>query len=495
MIGRSSSFLGCAVSDRAVTCAEMTLGSGDRGIVRRTATFTFPAEVTLDSPDALGQAFAAFLRQRKFSASRVVVGVPARWLMAIEKEVPPADEQQARAMLRLQAERLAVAESGEVVFDFAGRTSASAISRVLLVGMVREKLNRVEQMMDSAGMSVVAITSTGLTLANAASRGTGLDGGGGAGGAGGVLMLGRNGGEVIWRHDGAPRMLRHVSYLMNGHGHPPVAPLGAELHRAVAFAAANGAVGSELLVVDGVGLPAEQVAQLGERIGVPIRADDGVKALRVTVDPNAVAADKDADIAGEPAATAIGRFAPAMSLALAAARPELLPLDFKHSRLTPAPPQRVSRAQMWGIVIGATVVLGLVALFFVIRAKENQLADLETQLKTMNEDIKKAQANVERVKYGRGYFEQRPPVLDMMSELARVLNDNERIWMTNVGYREGNRFTISGKAADPKTPVNFADRLRANPHFSDVRMPSGIVEADQKTREVSFTISFQFNPD
>jgi hypothetical protein len=26
-------------------------------------------------------------------------------------------------------------------------------------------------------------------------------------------------------------------------------------------------------------------------------------------------------------------------------------------------------------------------------------------------------------------------------------------------------------------------------------MPSGIVEADQKTREVSFTISFQFNPE
>jgi hypothetical protein len=150
---------------------------------------------------------------------------------------------------------------------------------------------------------------------------------------------------------------------------------------------------------------------------------------------------------------------------------------------------------MWGIVIGATVVLGLVALFFVVRGKENQLADLDAQLKANSEAVKTAQSNVERVKYGRGYFENRPPVLDMMSELARVLNENERIWMTNVGYREGNRFTISGKASDPKTPVNFADRLRDNPHFSDVRMPSGIVEADQKTREVSFTISFQFNPD
>jgi hypothetical protein len=222
---------------------------------------------------------------------------------------------------------------------------------------------------------------------------------------------------------------------------------------------------------------------------VSIRADDGTKALRVSVDPAAVA-DQEAD---EPAT--VGRFAPAMSLAIAAAKPELLPLDFKHSRLTPAPPQRLSRAQMWGIVIGATVVLGLVALFFVVRSKENQLADLDKQLKEMSEDVKKAQSNVERVKYGRGYFEGRPPVLDLMRELSLMIHDNERIWMTNVGYREGNRFTISGKAADPKTPLNFADRLRENPHFSDVRMPSGIVEADQKTREVSFTISFQFNPD
>ena len=484
-MGRAANFLGVAVADRAVTCAEVSIGHGDRRTVRRTATFTFPPDLNLDSPDALGQAFAAFLRQKKFTASRVVVGVPARWLIAIEKEVPPADDQQARSMLRLQAERLAVAESGDVVFDFAGRTSSSTISKVLLVGMVRDRLHRVEQMMDAAGMSVVAITSTGLTLAACAARAKGIDSTGG----GGVLMLGRNGGEVIWRHDGAPRMLRHVSYLMNGHGHPPIAPLGAELHRAVAFAAANGEAASELLVVDGVGLPAEQVSQLGERIGVPVRADDGVKALRVHVEAGAVA-EKEPE--SEPAT--VGRFAPAMSLALAAARPEFLPFDFRHSRLAPAPVKRLSRAQTWGIGIGAVVAISLIALFFAVRAKEHTLADMDAQLAAMKNDIASAKSNVERVNYGRGYFESRPPILDCMRELSLTVGESERIWMTNVTYREGNRFTISGKASDPKTPVNFSDRLRANPHFSDVRMPSGIVEADPKTREVTFTLSFQFNP-
>jgi hypothetical protein len=183
-----------------------------------------------------------------------------------------------------------------------------------------------------------------------------------------------------------------------------------------------------------------------------------------------------------------------MSLALAAAKPELLPLDFKHSRLTPAPPQRVSRAQMWGIAIGAILLLGLAALYLTVRSKESTLADIDAYLKSKTQQIEEARADVERVKYGRSYFEARPPILDCMAELSRMFGEKEQIWVTNVNYREGNRFTISGKASDPKTPVNLADRMRDNPRFSDVRMPSGIVEANAKTREVSFTVSFQFNP-
>src|SRR4051812_18091493 len=120
MIGRSTSFLGLAVADRAVACAEVSVAGGQR-TVRRTATFALTGEMSLENPAALGQALASFLRQNRFGSSRAVVGIPARWLMAVEKEIPPADETQGRAALRLQAERLAVAESGELVFDYAGR--------------------------------------------------------------------------------------------------------------------------------------------------------------------------------------------------------------------------------------------------------------------------------------------------------------------------------------------------------------------------------------
>src|SRR6185436_17616624 len=134
MMGRSTSFLGLAVTDHAVACAEVSATS-----VRRTAIFTFGPEATLDQPAVAGEALAKFLRQKGFTANRAIAGVPARWLIAVEKEVPPADEEQTRALLRLQAERLAVAESGDVVFDFAGRANSSAPSKVLLVGMLRQR--------------------------------------------------------------------------------------------------------------------------------------------------------------------------------------------------------------------------------------------------------------------------------------------------------------------------------------------------------------------
>src|SRR5690242_13411480 len=103
MIGRSSNVLGVTVSESAIACAELSVSGGKREL-RRTATFPITAELSFNKPEALGQALAAFLRQKRFSASRAAVGVPARWLIAVSKELPPADEQAARSALRLQAE-------------------------------------------------------------------------------------------------------------------------------------------------------------------------------------------------------------------------------------------------------------------------------------------------------------------------------------------------------------------------------------------------------
>src|SRR5689334_17092290 len=96
---RSSSYLGVSVNDRAIVCAEVAL-SGGRRIARESAEFAVPAGTSLlEKPEAVGEALKAFLRERRFGASRAVVGVPARWMIALEKDVPPAADEQARALL------------------------------------------------------------------------------------------------------------------------------------------------------------------------------------------------------------------------------------------------------------------------------------------------------------------------------------------------------------------------------------------------------------
>jgi hypothetical protein len=84
--------------------------------------------------------------------------------------------------------------------------------------------------------------------------------------------------------------------------------------------------------------------------------------------------------------------------------------------------------------------------------------------------------------------------LDCIRELSMSISDNERIWLTNVGYREGNRFTISGKASDPKTPVNFPTASRPILISPTSACPAASSRRTRRPREVSFTVSFQFNP-
>src|SRR5439155_19937540 len=110
------------------------------------------------------------------------------------------------------------------------------------------------------------ITSTGLTLA-AVSNQKSDDNQNSP-----ILLLNRGGTEMIWRQGATPKMLRHIPVTQNGHGLPAIAPLGAEVHRAVNLAYANGKpLSDELLIIDGVGVSQDQLAQLEARAGVKVR--------------------------------------------------------------------------------------------------------------------------------------------------------------------------------------------------------------------------------
>ncbi len=473
MIGRNANFLGLAVAERAIVCAEVAV-RGAAGTARRTATFAFPAELTLEQPEALGAALATFLHENKFGAKHAVVGVPARWLIAVEREVPPSDDAAARAMLRLQAERLAVAESGEVVFDFAGKPDSSAPSKVLLVGMLRQRLERIEKIAEAAGLDLEAVTSTGLALAACAG---GKD-------EGGLLVLTRGGGEIVWRHNDAPRMLRHVAVsAMNGHGTVNMVPLTAELRRAVTLAQTNGG-GRDLLLLDGLGLEDDQVSELSERLGVKLTSGRNTDVCGIASDSSTAAPS---DHRNPPA-----RYAPAMSLALAGARPQLRPVDFKHSRLAPVKVSRFGARSSWGMVLGGLALLAVVALYVLAHQRQGQLDELNARLNAIKPEVVTAQTNIDRFKYARGFFDTRPPVLDCLAELSKAFGENDRAWVKTLVLPANGKGTINGQAADDAVVLAVVERIKKNPRFTDVKGPN-TQQADPRSREVTFTVTFTFN--
>jgi hypothetical protein len=503
MILGSSTFLGLAVSDRSISIAEVA-GAGAKRAVRKVMTFTLPAGVTLDQPAPAGQALRAFLRENGFTASRAVVGVPAKWLIARENDVPPAAPDQIHAMLSLAAERLSAAESSDLVTDFAGKIDGGAATstgprRVLLVAMLRQRLEQLTQLAEAAGLSVAAVTSSALVLAQTARQ---------AGHDLPMLLLGRQGAEMVFQHAGTPRMLRHVSVVaMNGHG-VATGPLGAELRRAVALAPATpngtsktGGNGSppaapgappterELLLWDAVGLTDQQLGELSERMGVRVRSGQSLRSLGVQTAPEG----SDADTPG-------GQFAPAVSLAFAGADRALLPIDFKRSRLAPRKKRRqMASLTSWGIILGALVVIGVVGLYIYVSNLESRLKVLDSTLVETKPKWDEARADRERLDYGLGFFEKRSPMLEALREVTTAFPQEEQIWVTNFTIREEKdqrkakyvrRGMLIGKSPSQKTASDVSDRLRQNPKFADVSLT--FQDTGGRSREVAFTIAFTF---
>jgi hypothetical protein len=457
---RRAAFLGLIVSERSITCAQAP-ASADSAEAAQAVVLNFPPEVSIDQPEAAGKMLRDFLKSHHLSAARAVVGIPARWLIAAENDLPPADEAGARAILRLAAERLSVIETGELVFDFAGRADPAKPAKVLLVGLPRHRLEQIRTLVESADLTLAAVTSIGLTLSlRAGSLGQPM------------LLLGRHGAEIA----SPPRLLRHIALpAMNGHGLSSVAPLGAELRRTVGLMSANGeSRADELLLWNDLGIPAEQVNELSQRLGVRIRSVES-------------SAGPDGAL---PAAAA--------ALAAAAAQRQPLPLNFADSRLKPQRRQRLGRRTVWAAALGIVAALAILMLYLDLRGREQQLQQLNTQLSSIGGDLATAQAMIDRVKYSRGYFDDRPAPLDALRQVTLAFRDDEPIWTTSFSVRDNGKGQLIGLSTDQRSVLALMDRLKNSSGFADVKLldmresTTGGAAATRPQPEISFSISFTF---
>jgi hypothetical protein len=462
----STSILGLSIGDREITAAQVS-GRNAQKLLH----FPIPADASLAQPEALGAQLREALRQHNVSAAKVVVGIPAKWLIAQEKEVPPSDETQAYAMLRLQAERLSVGDAAGMVFDAAGRPDEAKPTRLLIVGALQQQIDRLRRVCEAAGLHVVAMTSTALVLSQQLSVESDRA----------LVVLSRQGAELVWQGEGSPRLLRHLGGAETGTGAVAVAALSTELRRALAVAKMSGG-SRELLLWQDRELSPEQVQDLATRIGLSVRSDSTVQSLSAHVQPGAMN--------GAAGSTSAESFGPAIALALAGASRKL-PLDFLHSRLAPHKVSRFGRRSMAGAAVAVLLIGGLIWFYSDVQSREAAAADLEQRLDALQPDVKTAEARIDRVKYARGYFEARTPALQCMREITLSLRPDDPLWITQLSLTESGRGRVQGRAENLRTIDIFRDRLLANPRFANVQSQESRAGTGSDQR-FTFTVSFTF---
>ena len=97
------------------------------------------------------------------------------------------------------------------------------------------------------------------------------------------------------------------------------------------------------------------------------------------------------------------------------------------------------------------------------------------------------------MQFGRGYYETRPPTLDLMAELAQSFPADGGIWAGGLGMRADGKIQLQGRAADGKVVLSLRDNLMARPAFRDVNLQD-LRQASGKSPDTSFSLVFSFQP-
>lgn len=107
----------------------------------------------------------------------------------------------------------------------------------------------------------------------------------------------------------------------------------------------------------------------------------------------------------------------------------------------------------------------------------NNNQQLDQKLKALHGLQEQRKAIIDRMKLIQGLQAQRPITVRLVDELVRVIPDN--LYLTKV-TRQGDQFSIEGKAESPNVVAEFMRRLGASPWYRNVFMNS-FVAADDKS--------------
>jgi hypothetical protein len=482
---RHKKLLGLALGEKSVLVAEVA--AGGRAQIRRLAEMEYTEGVSLNQPLELGRALGKFLKDKGFTTSSAIVGIPIKWLLVRPKEVPNnADHKTLTTMLRLQAETEFSADIKDLVFEYAEGQAEGASKDVLLLATPQKYLAWAQEMGKAGNFEVVAVTPSVLALGR--TTGAAISGDKTTGKEVLVLSVNQGGTEMAAQHGPASSALRHLRPL------EPRPPFVSELRRTVSTLPPS-AKGRELVIWDGVGLDGPALSQ---QVGMPVHCAD---LPTLGIDTSLAGANGDGRKFGAAVAVAL--------MGLGNAGPVV---DFLHSRLA-AP--KVSPIPKWAVPVAlAVIAVGSAVYYGASNLSELQSQDDQYQAKltdpAVTAQVTAAKKFVDMVTTAQAWHGGKPQYLACFLDLTLAIPEDYQTFITSLSIKEvtkapgqstsasagnGSRMltgSIQGKTPNDNQAAIIRDRLNQTAGFSGAKVADKTYVP--RERLVTFTIEFSYDP-
>ena len=148
--------------------------------------------------------------------------------------------------------------------------------------------------------------------------------------------------------------------------------------------------------------------------------------------------------------------------------------------------RREQRKKSFILVSIVSALMGVLVVFLAWSFFEHKLNDQQEanqlitnnnqKLQALNGLQEQRKAIIDRMKLIQGLQAQRPITVRLVDELVRVIPDN--LYLTKL-TRQGDQFSIEGKAESPNIVAEFMRKLGASPWYRNVFM-SSFIAADDK---------------
>ena len=466
---RAHTILGLAVEQRSAVAAEIHT-SGDEVEVARTAEFAFPQDCSFEEPETLGEALGEFLATEDFSARQVVLGVPAKWLVAREKQVPAGSPQSTAQILRLQAERDFSTSPDQLVMDYVPSGEAAGKRTVLLVAVQRSKMESAVTMARTAGLKVKAVTSSGMVLA--------ASGGETDSGTSCTLYVRPDGTDFVLREGQQFRMVKHLSFAGSAASDPEARAkqLVGQLRRTLAV------------------LPKKQITAPPESLRLWNSADIDGKSFESATEELSLRINSESTVrAGEEETISLNdpRFAAAVALALTGVHKSLRPIDFTNSRFATRERKLPGKRVVYAAVAGLAIIVIAAFMGLQWHSDKEQVADLQARLEQMKPEVKEARNLIEKVSDAQEWFRKKPRYLDCLREVTMSFPERGDVWATSVAMQRDMRCVLTGKAVDKQSVIQVRQDMEKSTNFSSLELLY-LRQSEAASGEVSFAVSFDF---